>query len=82
MRAVLTIFAFYFLFFCAKTASRADGHIIGAVSGASSSTKAMLNASTAQDIFVIAPVAAHLEYRVHRYPFLRGERIFTSFFLL
>ncbi|KAL5482737.1 hypothetical protein ACEPAI_9331 [Sanghuangporus weigelae] len=43
--------------------SRVGDHLIGAVSVASSATKAMHNASTAQEVIVIAPEAAHLEFR-------------------
>ncbi|KAL5524627.1 hypothetical protein ACEPAF_9767 [Sanghuangporus sanghuang] len=43
--------------------SRVGDHLIGAVSVASSATKAMHNASTAQEVIVIAPGAAHLEFR-------------------
>ncbi|EJC98125.1 uncharacterized protein FOMMEDRAFT_171474 [Fomitiporia mediterranea MF3/22] len=43
--------------------SRVGQHLIGALSIASSTTKAMHNASTAQEVIVISPEAAHLHFR-------------------
>lgn len=60
-----------------QSCSRVGSHLIGAVSVASSATKAMHKASTAQEVIVIAPEAAHLEFRVRPIDRETGRYVLT-----
>ncbi|KAI5119044.1 hypothetical protein M0805_005910 [Coniferiporia weirii] len=48
---------------CCVTCSRVGRHLVGGVSPATSGVKAMYNASTAQEVYIIAPTAAQFEIR-------------------